>query len=55
MSHVEQGFYETVMKSISVIRCIDNNRAGIQFTNNTNVALKSLTIANCGFKTFNSD
>ena len=43
------------MQSKSVIKCIDNNRAGVQFTNSTNVILKSLIIANCGFKTFISD
>ena len=48
LSHVEQGFLETVMQSTSVIMCSDNNRTGILFTNNTDVVLKSITIANCG-------
>ena len=52
LGHVEQVFYETVMQSASLIKCIDNNRAGIQFTNSTDVVMKSLTIANCGFHTF---
>ena len=48
LGHVEQGFHETVMQSTSVIRCSDYNRGGILFTNNTDVVLKSITIANCG-------
>ena len=50
LGHIEQGFHETVMQSTSVIMCSDYNRGGIQFTNSTNVKLRSLTIANCGFK-----
>ena len=37
------------MQSTSVIRCSDYNRSGIQFTNSTDVVLKSLTIASYGF------
>ena len=48
LGHIEQGFHETVMQSTSVIMCSDNNRGGIQFTNSTDVVLKSITIANCG-------
>ena len=48
LGHIEQGFHETVMQSASVIRCNDYNRGGIQFTNNTNIVLRSLTIDNCG-------
>ena len=49
LGHIEQGFHETVMQSTSVIRCSDYNRGGIQFISSTNIVLKSLTIANCGF------
>ena len=49
LGHLEQGFHETVMQSTSVIRCSDSNGTGIQFTNSSDVVLKSLTIANCGF------
>ena len=49
LGHIEQGFHETVMQSTSVIRCSDYNRGGIQFTNSTDVVLKSITITNCGF------
>ena len=49
LGHIEQGFHETIMQSTSVIRCSDYNRGGIQFTNSTNVVLKSITITNCGF------
>ena len=48
LGHIEQGFHKTVMQSTSVIRCSDYNRGGIQFTNSTDVVLKSITIANCG-------
>ena len=48
LGHIEQGFHETVMQSTLVIRCSDYNRGGIQFTNSTNVVLKSITITNCG-------
>ena len=48
LGHIEQGFHETVMQSTSVIRCSDYNRGGIQFTNSTDVVLKSITITNCG-------
>ena len=48
LGHIEQGFHETVMQSTSVIMCSDYDRGGIQFTNSTNIVLKSLTIANCG-------
>ena len=49
LGHIEQGFHETVMQSTSVIRCSDSNGTGIQFINSSDVELKSLTIANCGF------
>ena len=52
LGDVEQGFHETVMQSTSVILCSGNTRAGIKFTTSTNVAVKSLTIINCGFLTF---
>ena len=55
LGHIEQGFHETVMQSTSVIDCSDYNSTGIQFTNSTDVVLKSLTIANCEFYTFFSD
>ena len=48
LGHIEQGFHETVMQSTSVIMCSDYNRGGILFTNNADVVLKSITIANCG-------
>ena len=48
LGHIEQGFHETVMQSTSVIMCSDYDRSGIQFTNSTNVVLKSLTIDTCG-------
>ena len=51
LGHIEQGFHETIMQSTSVIRCSDNNKAGIAFTNNRDVIIKSLTIANCEFDT----
>ena len=47
LSHIEQGFHETVMQSTSIIRCNDYNRGGIQFTSSSDVVLISLTIANC--------
>ena len=50
LGHIEQGFHETVMQSTSVIRCSNSKRTGIQFTSSSDVELKSLTIANCGFK-----
>ena len=51
LGHIEQGFHETVMQSTSVIRCSNNTRsAGIQFSNSSDIVLKSLIIANCGFK-----
>ena len=49
LGHIEQGFHETVMQSTSVITCNDYNKSGIQFISSTNIVLKSLTIANCGF------
>ena len=49
LGHIEQGFHETVIQSTSVIRCSDSNRTGIRFSSNSDVVLKSLTIANCGF------
>ena len=52
LGHIEQGSHETIMQSTSVIRCSDNNRAGIAFINNRNVVIKSLTIANSGFDTY---
>ena len=55
LGHIEQGFHETVMQSTSVIKCSDYNSTGIQFTNSTDVVLKSLTIANCEFYAFVSD
>ena len=48
LSHIEQGFHETVMQSTSIIRCNDYNRGGIQFTSSSDVVVISLTIANCG-------
>ena len=50
LGHIEQGFHETVMQSTSVIRCSNSKRTGIKFTSSSDVVLKSLTIANCGFK-----
>ena len=50
LGHIEQGFHETVMQSTSVIRCGNSNRTGIRFSSTNDVVLKSLTIANCGFK-----
>ena len=50
LGHIEQGFHETVMQSTSVIKCSYSNRTGIRFSNSSDVVLKSLTIANCGFK-----
>ena len=50
LGHIEQGFHETVMQSTSVIRCSDSNETGIRFSSSSDVVLKSLTIANCGFK-----
>ena len=52
MDSIEQGFHETVMQSTSVITCSNYNNSGIEFANSTDVILKSLTIANCGFITF---
>ena len=49
LGHIEQGFHETVMQSTSVIRCRGCNGSDIQFTYSTNIALKSLTIANYEF------
>ena len=49
LDHIEQGFHETVMQSTSVITCHHSNSSGIKFTNSSDVVLKSLTIANCGF------
>ena len=49
LGHIEQGFHETVMQSTSVIRCSVSKRTGIQFSSSSNVALKSLTITDCGF------
>ena len=51
LGSIKQGFHETVMQSTSVIMCSDYN-SGIEFANCTDVVLKSLTIANCGFPTF---
>ena len=48
LSHIEQGFHETVMQSTSIIRCNDYSRGGIQFTSSSDVVVISLTIANCG-------
>ena len=36
------------MQSTLVIRCSDYDRGGIQFTSSSDVALRLLTIANCG-------
>ena len=55
LGDIEQGFHETVMQSTSVIECSDYSSTGIQFTNSTDVVLKSLTIANCGYCNFISD
>ena len=55
LGEIEQGFHETIMQSTSVIMCSDNNRAGIEFTNCVDVAIKSLTVANCGLATNISD
>ena len=52
LGDVEQGFYETVMQSTSVIMCSDNERAGIKFSSSADIAMKSLTIINCSFFTF---
>ena len=49
LGHIEQGFHETIVQSTSLIRCSGYNRSVIQFINSTDVVLKSLTIANCGF------
>ena len=49
LGHIEQGFHETIIQSTSVIRCSDKHRTGIQFTSSTEIELKMLTIANCGF------
>ena len=49
MGHIEHGFHETVMQSTSVIRCSNKHRTGVQFTSSTEIVLKMLTIANCGF------
>ena len=49
LGHIEQGFHETVMQSTSVIRCSDRKKSGILFTSSSDVQLKLLTIANCGF------
>ena len=49
LGHIQQGFHETVMQSTSVITCRDSEKNGIQFTSSSDVVLKSLTIANCGF------
>ena len=49
LGHIEQGFHETVMQSTSVISCSDWKETGILVTSSSNVVLKSLTIANCGF------
>ena len=49
LGHIEQGFHETIMQSTSVIRCSGCNRSDIQFSNSTDVVLKSLTIARYGF------
>ena len=49
LGHIEHGFHETVMQSTSVIKCSDTNSTGIRFISSSDVVLKSLTIANCGF------
>ena len=48
LGRIEQGFHETVMQSISVLRCSNYDRASIQFTSSAVVVLRSLMIANCG-------
>ena len=55
LGHIEKGFDETIMESTSVIRCSDNNGTGIQFISSGNIAIISLTVANCGFDIFNID
>ena len=56
LGHIEQGFHETVMQSTSIVRCSNYNRIGIQFTNSTDVILKSITRANCGrFRWYTND
>ena len=52
LGHIEQGFHETVMQSTSVISCSDSNKTGIRFSSSGNIAIKSLTIANCGFDNY---
>ena len=49
LGHIEQGFHETVMQSISVIRCSDRKISGIQVNSSSDVVLKLITITNCGF------
>ena len=49
LGHIEQGFHETVMQSTSVITCIDRKETGIHVTSSSDIVLKLLTIANCGF------
>ena len=49
MGHIEQGFHETAMQSTSIIMCNDFNEAGIMFNSSTQIILKSITVANCGF------
>ena len=49
LGHIEQGFHETVMQSTSIIRCSDWKETGIHVTSSSDIVLKLLTIANCGF------
>ena len=55
LGRIKKGFDETIMESTSVIRCSDNNGTGIQFISGKNIAIISLTVANCGFDIFNID
>ena len=48
LGHIEQGFHETIMQSTSIIICHYNGNIIIDVS--TNVALKSLTITNCGYR-----
>ena len=43
------------MQTTSVISCSDSNRAGIRFTSSSDVALRVLTIVNCGFNSYISE
>ena len=55
LGHIEQGFHETVMQSTSIIMCSDTRECGIELLSSRSVAMKSLTIANCGFNIYIND